>query len=88
MEYDDEMRGVLFKNDQKGNDKAPWYKGKIQINGVEYQLAAWLREAKSSGNKFLSISAELPQEKRDSSQSNMQGSMNQEPSIGDGSVPF
>jgi len=61
MAYDNELSGVLFKNDQKGNDKAPWYKGKIQIQGVEYELAAWLRESKT-GTKFLSLKASVGRE--------------------------
>lgn len=56
-DYDNELSGVLFKNDQKGNDKAPWYRGKIQIGGQEYELAAWLRESKKDGSKFLSLKA-------------------------------
>lgn len=56
-EYDNNMRGVLFKNDQKGNESAPWYKGNIEIDGVKYELAAWLKESKA-GNKFLSLKAE------------------------------
>ncbi|WP_373031634.1 hypothetical protein [Sulfurovum sp.] len=86
MEYDNEKSGVLFKNDSD-NEKAPYYKGKIQIEGVEYELAAWVREAKSSGNKFLSLSAQLPFEKRDTSQSDMSNSGAQEPKMGD-DVPF
>jgi hypothetical protein len=58
QQYDNELSGVLFKNDQKGNEKAPWYKGKIQIEGQEYELAAWLRESKA-GNKFLSLKASI-----------------------------
>ncbi len=60
MEYDDELQGVLFTNDQEGNDKRPNYKGKIQIDGVKYELAGWIREANGSGKKFLSLKASLP----------------------------
>lgn len=56
-QYDNEGKGVLFKNDQKGNEKAPWYKGKIQIQGRTYELAAWVRESKKDGSKFLSLVA-------------------------------
>ena len=59
MEYDKEKTGVLFSNNQDGNEKRPYYKGKITFDGVEYELAAWVRES-AKGNKFLSLKAELP----------------------------
>jgi len=56
QQYDNEMRGVLFKNDKEGNENRPDYKGKIQIGGVEYWLSAWIKEGKSG--KFMSLKAE------------------------------
>ena len=53
-QYDDELRGVLFRHDKKGNDRAPDYKGSAQIEHVGYQLSAWIRESKA-GAKFMSI---------------------------------
>ena len=55
MEYDNNMSGVLFKNDQKGNEKAPWYKGFAEIDGVKLEVAAWVKESKKDGSKFLSL---------------------------------
>lgn len=59
--YDNEGRGVLFKN-EKGkarNAKAPDYTGKIEIDGVERDLAAWIVESgpnsQTPGRKFMSI---------------------------------
>ena len=51
--YDNTNTGILFKNDIGDNPKRPAYKGKIDINGTEYQLAGWLREGKSG--KFISL---------------------------------
>jgi uncharacterized protein (DUF736 family) len=48
--------GVLFKNDRKTEDKHPDYKGEALIGGVEMDVAAWLKTAKSSGQKFFSLS--------------------------------
>lgn len=56
-EYDNTNTGVLFKNNQEGNPSRPWYKGKINIEGSEYELAAWVRESKKDGSKFLSLKA-------------------------------
>ena len=51
--YDNTNRGVLFKNDKKGNEKAPDYKGKVNIEGKDKDIAGWIREGKSG--KFISI---------------------------------
>jgi hypothetical protein len=53
QQYSNENTGVLFKNDVGDNPKRPAYKGKIDIDGKEYQLAGWLREGKSG--KFISL---------------------------------
>ena len=53
QQYDNTNSGVLFKN-ESDNEKAPKYKGKINVNGTEYKLAAWIREGKS-GAKFMSL---------------------------------
>ncbi len=41
--YDNTNSGVLFKNDKKGNEKAPDYKGKVNIEGKEKELLDWMR---------------------------------------------
>jgi uncharacterized protein (DUF736 family) len=56
--------GILFKNDKKVNDKAPDYKGKCFIDGVEKEIAAWIREAKN-GSKYLSLQFSEPYKKLD-----------------------
>jgi len=38
--YDNTNKGALFTNDQKGNEKAPNYKGKLNVNGKDYEIAA------------------------------------------------
>lgn len=60
-EYDNNLRGVLFKNNTNGNESAPWYKGFAEIGGVKYEMAAWLKESKKDGSKFLSIKFENKQ---------------------------
>lgn len=40
-DYDNNMRGVLFRNDRQENEKQPGYTGKIEIDGVEYRLSAF-----------------------------------------------
>ena len=56
-DYNNDMSGVLFRNNKEGNEARPDYRGKIEINGVEYTLAAWIRESKKDGSKFMSLKA-------------------------------
>lgn len=49
--------GSLFRNDKKQTEKQPDYNGTIKIDGKDYKLAAWIKEAKS-GQKYFSISAQ------------------------------
>jgi uncharacterized protein (DUF736 family) len=60
--YDNTNKGVLFKNDKKGNEKAPDYTGKLNVEGKDWSLAAWVKESKT-GTKFLSISLSPPRPK-------------------------
>jgi len=55
MQYDNNMSGVLFKNDKKGNEKRPDYRGTAVINGVDLNISAWLKASKKTGDKFLSL---------------------------------
>lgn len=61
MQYDNTNSGVLFKN-QSENEKAPAYKGKINVDGKDYELAAWIREGKSG--KFMSLKVQEPKQKQ------------------------
>ena len=47
--------GALFKNDKQGNENRPDYRGPfVDENGVEKEISAWLKTAKS-GIKYMSI---------------------------------
>lgn len=48
--------GVLFKNDRKEEDRHPDYKGNALINGIEYDIGAWVKESSNTGQKFFSLS--------------------------------
>ena len=58
-EYDNNFKGVLYKNDKKTEDKHPEYKGSGQIDGIEYWISAWIKtagqNAKVPGSKFMSL---------------------------------
>ena len=55
QQYDDELRGVLFKNDRKATERDPDYTGEAQIRGEKFWLSAWIRESKG-GRKYMSLS--------------------------------
>ena len=55
-EYDNNLSGVLFKNDKDGNEKRPDYKGSAEIEGVQYWVSAWIREG--AKGKFMSMKYE------------------------------
>ena len=54
-EYDNKNSGTLFKNDKGDNPVRPDYSGKVDVNCRKYCLAEWIREAKATCNKFLSL---------------------------------
>lgn len=58
-DYDNTNRGVLFKNNRKESENHPDYTGKLDIEGTERYLSAWIKESKA-GNKFFSISLGKP----------------------------
>jgi uncharacterized protein (DUF736 family) len=78
-QYDNTNRGVLFKNDKKSTDKHPDYTGKIDVNGAEFKVAAWIKE--SPKGKFMSLSISTPKDKpAESKQSS--------PDFADSEIPF
>ena len=63
MEYDNTNSGVLFNNKNKTTDKQPDYRGTLDVEGVMYDMAGWIKTSKSSGKKFLSIKISIPKPK-------------------------
>ena len=60
MQYDNNLKGVLFVNDKKDKnnpeDKKPDMTGNCEIDGTEYWVSAWKRTGTNSGKAFLSFS--------------------------------
>ena len=69
MEHDNTNRGTLSKNTPKEgktlHEKAPQYKGKLNVEGKDYELSAWIRE--SQYGKFFSLSIQEPFQKSETS---------------------
>jgi hypothetical protein len=54
QQYDNTNTIALFMNDKGGNEKRPDYRGKINVNGTEYAVSAWLQTKKDgSGEQYL-----------------------------------
>lgn len=53
-QYDNELRGVLFKNNRRVKESQPEYTGNCQIGGKEFWVSAWVKTSKD-GNKFFSM---------------------------------
>lgn len=49
--------GSIFKNEKK-SDKAPDYKGKVNVNGKVMEVALWVKEG--SKGQFFSASFQEP----------------------------
>lgn len=54
MAYDNTNKGTLGRNERRETDSQPEYTGKINVDGVDYWLSAWVREG--SRGKFFSLS--------------------------------
>lgn len=58
-DFDNTNRGALFRNENKETANHPDYTGKINVNGKDLWISAWLKEAKS-GKKFMSLAVTEP----------------------------
>ena len=64
--YDNTNGGALFPNDRKEKETHPDLRGSINVNGIDYWIKAWKKEAKS-GVKFLSLAVNAKEEKPETS---------------------
>lgn len=51
--------GAIFKNDKKTAETHPDYKGKVNVNGKEMEVALWLKTSQA-GMKYFSASFSEP----------------------------
>jgi len=61
--------GAIFKNDKKTSDKAPDYKGKVNVNGKEMEVSMWIKESQK-GVKYFSASFQEPYIKQNTNTGN------------------
>jgi hypothetical protein len=56
--FDNNNSGALFKNNDKGGDKDPDYRGSINAAGLDYWVSAWIKKSKK-GVTYMSLSLKL-----------------------------
>lgn len=54
-----ENTGAIFKNNYKKAETHPDYKGKMNVDGKDKEVALWVRDTKN-GEKFFSMSISEP----------------------------
>jgi len=52
--FDNNMRGVLFKNNKEGIETRADYRGECEINHVAFYINAWVNQDRN-GHKYLSL---------------------------------
>jgi len=55
MDYDNNLTGIISRNETKIDEKHPDIKGQCEIDGVQYWVDGWARTRKSDGGKFYSL---------------------------------
>ena len=83
-QYDNNMRGLISKNDRKTEDKHPDIKGQCEINGTEYWISGWQKERKDGTGKFYSLTF---QAKNDAPQARSEPAAKKDPFL-DHEIPF
>ena len=54
-----ENTGAIFKNTKKKDEKHPDYKGSINVDGKEKQIALWVKKS-AKGTMYMSASISEP----------------------------
>jgi uncharacterized protein (DUF736 family) len=57
--------GAIFKNDKKTAENQPDYRGKMMVDGKEWEISLWVRES-AAGNKYMSAAIKEPYVKTES----------------------
>lgn len=54
-EYDNNLTGLIGKNDRKEKDSQPDIKGNCEINGVQFWISGWKKDRKDGSGSFYSL---------------------------------
>ena len=58
-QFDNTNTGAIFKNDKKA-DNHPDYKGKINVDGIDKEIALWVKTSKDGSKTFFSAKISEP----------------------------
>lgn len=64
MAHDNTNRGTLGRNKRRESDAHPEYSGRLNVDGKEYWLSAWVKTNKETGEKFFSLSVRPKEQKQ------------------------
>jgi hypothetical protein len=56
MNYDNNLTGIVSKNDRKEQPNHPDIKGQCEIDGTQYWISGWRKERKDGTGSFYSLS--------------------------------
>jgi len=59
MSYDNNMTGIISKNERKEKDTHPDIRGECEINGEKFWISGWVKNRKDNSGKFYSLKFEL-----------------------------
>jgi uncharacterized protein (DUF736 family) len=51
--------GAIFKNDKKTAENQPEYRGKMMVDGQQWEISLWVRES-AAGVKYFSAAIKEP----------------------------
>ena len=51
--------GAIFKNENKTAENQPDYRGKMTVDGTQWEISLWVRES-AAGNKYFSAAIKEP----------------------------
>jgi len=88
MAYDNTNSGTLGKNKNPKSDKSPEYTGRLNVDGTDYYLSAWVKENSKTGEKFFSLSVKPVQETAAAGVQQAQAAIQGTPGFDDTDIPF
>ena len=71
MSYDNTNTGAIFKNEKKA-DNHPDYRGTINVDGVDKEIALWVKTSKDGTKQFFSAKISEPFKKVDAPSANVE----------------
>jgi len=54
-QYDNNMTGIVSKNDRKETEQHPDIRGNCEIDGVQYWISGWRKQRKDGNGSFYSL---------------------------------